>query len=200
MPTVISHSIVGAGIASFFKSADRKKLIIAAILLGALPDFDTILMGIFGRDSIFRHREFMHSFFFAGMAGLATAILFRKKNWIPKEKFWLSALLFFIVTASHPCLDGFSTGWKYGVAYLAPFDNERYFLWITPLPLAPLSPAQLFSERGLNLFLVEAGMLWTFGFGALLWNKQKSIKPYMRPLAIVFWIICITFWIVRGST
>lgn len=198
MPTVISHSIVGAGIASFFKSADRKKLLIAAVLLGALPDFDTILMGIFGRDSIFRHREFMHSFFFAGIAGLFTALIFRKKQWIPKEKFWLSALLFFIVTASHPCLDGFSTGFKYGVAYLAPFDNYRYFLWMSPLPLAPLSPEHLFSIRGVNLFLVEAGMLWTFGFGAILWNKQRNRKPYMRPLAVVLWVTCIVIWIARS--
>src|SRR5690349_24574382 len=123
MPTVISHSIVGAGIASFFKGAHRKKIIVAAILLAALPDFDTILMGIFGRDSIFRHRGFMHSIFFAVVAGMTAAFIFKQKNWIPKNRFWLMALLFFIVIVSHPCLDGFSTAWKYGVAYLAPFDN-----------------------------------------------------------------------------
>src|SRR6185436_9722642 len=97
-------------------------------------------------------------------AGVVAAYIFRKKKWILPEHFWKLSLLFFIVMFSHLCLDGFSTGWKYGVAYLAPFDNTRYFLWMSPLPLAPLSPAQLLSERGILLFLTEASMVWTFGF------------------------------------
>ena len=190
------HSIVGAGIASFFKSAPRKKLIFAAILLAALPDFDTILMGIFGHESIFRHRGFMHSVFFAALAGICAAYLFKLKKWIEPRHFMKLAILFFIVTFSHPCLDGFSTGWKYGVGYLAPFDNTRYFLWMTPLPLAPLSPEHLFSQRGINLFLIEMSMLWTFGFGAILWNKQSD-KAYLKILAILLWMICVATWTIR---
>lgn len=197
MPTVISHSIVGAGIASFFRIADKKKLIIASILLAALPDLDTILMGIFGRESIFRHRGFMHSIFFAILAGFVAAYVFKQKKWIEPKQFLKLGILFFIVTFSHPCLDGFSTGWKYGVGYLAPFDNTRYFLWMSPLPLAPLSPEHLFSQRGIDLFLIEMSMLWTFGFGAILWNKV-STKPYLKLIALVLWMICVAVWTVRG--
>jgi membrane-bound metal-dependent hydrolase YbcI (DUF457 family) len=198
MSTVISHSLVGAGIASFFRFANKKKIIIASLLLAALPDSDTIVMGIIGRGTIFDHRGVFHSIFFAIIVGALTAYFFKKKNWITPEEFPKLAILFSAVTFSHPFPDGFSTNWMYGVSYLAPLTMTKYFWLSTPLPLAPLSPAQLFSPRGANLFLIEAAMLWTFAIGAFIWNKQPTNNSY-RYAAIFLWLIFASFWVIRIS-
>ena len=194
MPTVISHSIVAAGIARWFHFANKRKLLFAAILLAAIPDFDTILMGIFGHDSIFRHRGIMHSILFAVCtSGLAT-LLFHRKHWIERRNVWKLFGLFFIFAFSHPLLDGFSTGGYIGVAYLAPFDNTRYVLGDL-LPLAPLDPGRLFTSRGLSLFLTEAGMLWSFAVGSILWTKEGVNEQSGKRIAIALWLVSAALWI-----
>src|SRR3954470_7476331 len=109
MSTVISHSLVGAGIASFFRFENKKKVFITSLILGALPDSDTIIMSIVGRGTIFDHRGVFHSVFFAIAVGTLVAFFFRQKKWISKGEFLKLALLFSAVTFSHPFADGFST-------------------------------------------------------------------------------------------
>jgi inner membrane protein len=194
MPTVISHSIIGAGIASFSRFTNRSKVLIAAIILAAIPDSDTIIMSIIGRGTIFDHRGIMHSILVACITGTLAAFLFRSKKWISANEFWKLIIFFILAAVSHPVLDGFSTAMRIGIGYLMPFDMTRYIFWISPLPLAPLSPSQLFSQRGVNLFLSEAAMLWTFGFGALMWNKRTGEK-YWRIIAVVLWCFGVAAWV-----
>ncbi len=194
MPTVIRHSIFAAGIARWFRFADKRRLLIASILLAALPDLDTILMGIFGHDSIFRHRGIMHSFLFAALSASSATYLFWRKGWIQPADVWKLLALFFVFAVSHPLLDGFSTGGHIGVAFFAPFDNTRYVLGDL-LPLAPLSPAALFTTRGANLFLAEAGMLWTFAVGSFLWNKEALDSRRAKVIAVCLWLLMCVMWI-----
>jgi inner membrane protein len=195
MSTIISHSLIGAAIASFFRFENKKKNVITSLILGALPDSDTLIMGIFGRGTVFDHRGVFHSIFFAIIVGTLVAFLFKKNGWISSTAFTKLAVLFSAVTFSHPLADGFSTGWRYGVSYLAPFDMTKYFWFASPLPLAPLSPTQLITSRGANLFLAEAAMLWTFAIGSFLWNKEPINKNY-RYAAITLWLISLGFWII----
>ncbi len=196
MSTVISHSLVGAGIASFFQFENKKKIVITSLLLAGLPDSDTIVMSIIGRGTVFDHRGVFHSIFFAIMIGALAALFFKRKKWIAPNEYLKLAILFAAITFSHPFFDGFSTDWKYGVSYLAPFDMTKYFWFSSPLPLVPLSPTLLFSERGINIFLVEVAMLWTFVGGAFLWNKEPINKKY-RFAAVTLWMLALSFWIVR---
>ena len=167
---------------------------IAAVILAAIPDSDTIIMSIIGRGTIFDHRGIMHSLLIACITGSLAAFLFRSKKWILPNDFPKLVMFFILAAASHPLLDGFSTGMHIGIAYLGPFDMTRYIFWISPLPLAPLSPAQLFSQRGINLFFSEVTMLWTFGFGAMMWNKRSSEK-YWKVIAVILWCIGVVAWV-----
>ncbi|MDP4198198.1 MAG: metal-dependent hydrolase [Bacteroidota bacterium] len=197
MPTVISHSIVGMGIAQWPRFVKGRRLLFASIILAALPDTDTILMGIFGHDSIFRHRGILHSVFFAIVSAGITVWLFRHKQWISHDAVWKLFAVLFLIAFSHPLLDGYSTGGYIGVAYLAPFDNTRYVLGDL-LPLAPLGPAKLLSERGISLFLAEAGMLWTFAIGSYYWNRVSTDRSRFRTIAACFWLFEMILWVHAG--
>ena len=194
MPTVISHSIIGAGIASFSRFTNRSKVITAAIILAAIPDSDTIIMSIIGRGTMFDHRGIMHSVLVACLTGTLTAYIFRSKKWIHPNEFLKLTIFFVLAAVSHPVLDGFSTAMHIGIGYLMPFDMTRYIFWISPLPLAPLGPSQLFSDRGIHLFFSEAAMLWTFGFGAIMWNKRTGEK-YWKVIAVVLWCLGVVAWV-----
>src|SRR5438045_4169566 len=98
MSTVISHSLIGAGIASFFRFENKKKIMIAALLLAALPDSDTIVMSIIGRGTVFDHRGVFHSIFFAIIVGNLVAFFFRQKKWVAKEHFLKLTILFSLIT------------------------------------------------------------------------------------------------------
>ncbi|MDP4219454.1 MAG: metal-dependent hydrolase [Bacteroidota bacterium] len=195
MPTVISHSIIGAGIASFSRFPNRGKVILGSILLAAIPDSDTIIMSLVGRGTMFDHRGIMHSILVACLTAFLAALLFRSKKWIEPSEIWKLMAFFILAAVSHPLLDGFSTGMRIGIGFFMPFEMSRYIFWISPLPLAPLGPAHLLSQRGLTLFSTEAAMLWTFGFGALLWTKRSG-ELYWKITAIVLGCAGVLAWVI----
>jgi inner membrane protein len=84
---------------------------------------------------------------------------------IPK-RFWVLA----IIAAVLP--DGMTDGGR-GVALLAPYSNERYFLPWTPIEVSPLGVRAFFSQRGLTVMKSE--MLWV-------WLPAVT-------LAILWWMI-----------
>ena len=57
---------------------------------------------------------------------------------------WLSL---FMATASHGVLDAMTDGGS-GVAFLAPFDDTRYFLPWRPIPVSPIGVSRFFSGAG----------------------------------------------------
>jgi inner membrane protein len=64
--------------------------------------------------------------------------------------------LLFLLIASHGILDGFTNG-GLGVAYFAPFDNQRYFFPWQPIEVSPI---------GLSFMSIDG--LWTLA-SEVLW-------------------------------
>jgi len=62
-------------------------------------------------------------------------------------------------TASHGVLDAMTDG-GLGVAFLAPFDDARYFLPWRPIPVSPISASRFLSEHGLAIMQAEVLLIW----------------------------------------
>ena len=68
-------------------------------------------------------------------------------------------LYLFLATASHGVLDAMTDG-GLGVAFFAPFDNQRYFLPWRPIRVSPISIGRFFSERGIAVIRSEMLAIW----------------------------------------
>jgi inner membrane protein len=190
MPTIFTHSIFALGAGKLAIEKPDKRILLAASLLAALPDADALLMRWIAYGDLFGHRGFTHSLFFALVSGLAVAGLFMQMKWNGKHKFWLLACLFVFAAASHGFFDAMTTG-GLGVAFFAPFENQRYFFPFRPIPVAPLSAGGLFTARGLNLLLWEFLLLWTFTAGALVWQRRNLPRQVVAGLC---WTACLAMW------
>ena len=47
-----------------------------------------------------------------------------------------------------------------GVAFLAPFDNTRYFFPVTPIKVSPLSAKAFLTQRGVSVLGSEMVWVW----------------------------------------
>ena len=180
MPTIITHAFV-AGVAS--KAVEDRKLSFPvfslAALLSILPDADVIAfrLGI-GYGHSLGHRGFFHSPFFAIILGvLCVFIFFREHRLFSKS--WFKYLIFFsLVGTSHGLLDALTDGGM-GIALLAPFDNTRYFLPWTPIPVSPISLKSFLSGWGLRIIAFEIVYIWMPATAALImWFLVKRHLLY----------------------
>ena len=139
MPTVISHGVAAAAIGKVF-TADRLPARFWFLSIGCamLPDIDVLefAFGIRYGDML-GHRGLTHSLPFALIVGSLAA-------WLCPDtatqlgRTWLVLLVyFFVVTASHGLLDAMTNG-GLGVAFLAPFSTNRYFLPWQPIEVSPI--------------------------------------------------------------
>jgi inner membrane protein len=127
VPTPISHAAVGFAIAAWTgPGAPTRRACLVAAACAALPDIDVVgsLFHV-SNASLFGHRGITHSLAFAFVgAALAAGIFFRGHA----RMTGVLSLAFL----SHACLDALST-YSVGIAFFAPFSQQRYrFLW-TPL-------------------------------------------------------------------
>jgi inner membrane protein len=90
---------------------------------------------------------------------VVTVSLFFRQERILSRRWWAYVLFFFAVGASHGLLDAMTDGGR-GVALLAPFSNDRYFLPWTPIEVSPLGVRAFLSRRGLSVMKSE--MLWVW--------------------------------------
>jgi inner membrane protein len=147
---------VALGLAPAFGPA--RAALAAGALLSVLPDADALgyWMGIpYGAP--LGHRGLTYSLAFAAaLAALALAIL-RKAGGTDRAL----PLFFFLFAcaASHGILDGLTDG-GLGVAYFAPFSNERYFLPWRPIRVSPISITGFFDARGLRVLATEILWIW----------------------------------------
>jgi inner membrane protein len=121
-----------------------------------LPDFDVIglYLGIpYG--SFLGHRGFSHSLFFAVLVGLIMALATSGVLALP---WWLLWMFFFLVTASHTILDGFTNG-GLGMAYFSPFDRTRYFFPWRPIRVSYIGLA-FFRRQALSVLWSEIRWVW----------------------------------------
>jgi len=159
VPTFVTHALAGAAIAQMLGPCSRRGRITAtAAVCAMLPDLDVIGLG-YGvpYESLFGHRGFTHSLLFAGIIAIAVAVPFwnRKK---PGES-WQALTCLFLATASHGILDALTNG-GLGIAFLAPFDDTRYFFAVTPIEVSPLSARAFLTLRGVSVLWSEIGWVW----------------------------------------
>jgi inner membrane protein len=160
MPTVFSHAIAGLAIATATRSRGSiGQLGLAGALCAAVPDLDVIgvWLGVpWGH--VLGHRGITHSLpFAAALAAVVVATAFRGHTWDGGRL--ALGLALFAATASHGVLDAMTNGGS-GVAFLAPFDDARYFLPWRPIPVSPISASRFLSERGLVIMRAEMLLIW----------------------------------------
>jgi inner membrane protein len=137
-----------------------------------LPDIDVIAFS-FGipYEAMFGHRGFTHSFFFAAIVGaLVTGYLLHRPDADlhrpgsdslrpPSISHWTAVFFwFFAVTTSHGLLDALTDGGR-GIAFFAPFSNDRFFFPWRPIQVSPIGVGFL-SPRGLSVLVSEARWIW----------------------------------------
>ena len=159
MASAFSHALAAIAIGKVGTGEKMPwKFWILGMACAAFPDID-VLAFKFGipYQSVWGHRGFTHSLFFAGLLALLVNFVFYSKVKITSWK-WLGLLLyFFLCTASHGILDAMTTGGK-GIAFFAPFDETRYFLPWQVIKVSPLTISRFFSEWGWKV--IRSEMVW----------------------------------------
>src|SRR5690242_19259009 len=159
MPSIFTHAAVALGIGACVYPNIPKQAVILGAASAVIPDLDVVgfSFGIHYGDFL-GHRGFSHSVLFAALLALAATLLLAGGNRRVPSLFVLWTYLF-LATASHGFLDAMTDG-GLGVAFFAPFSNERYFFPWMPVRVAPVGLFRFFSMRGLSVFLSELLWIW----------------------------------------
>jgi inner membrane protein len=160
LPSVISHAIAGAAIASCaIKPGTPKTLVVVAAVCAAVPDLDVIgfQFGIHYGD-FWGHRGFTHSIVFAGLLAGAITLVWVRSGFRTVSVPVLFGVLF-LATASHGLLDALTDG-GLGAALLSPLNTARYFFPWRPIRVSPIGIAYFFSYRG--WMALKSELLWVW--------------------------------------
>jgi inner membrane protein len=179
--SALSHPAAALGFAPWLRR--RPGLLRRLVLLGAIcsvvPDLDVVgfRFGIRYDDPL-GHRGLTHSIAFAAVLAAGAWLLLRRTSAPPKAGPAAFAYLF-LCAASHGLLDGLTDG-GLGVAYFAPFSNERYFFPWRPIHVSPLSISGFFGPRAIPILESEALFVWlpfaaiaAAGFAARALGRQR---------------------------
>jgi len=152
MASAFGHAVLSYTIKKLGVPEAPIKVTLLAIFCSVIPDADVIAFK-FGipYEHMFGHRGFTHSIFFSVLFGLFIAMIFHWKN---KHKY-AYASIYILATLSHAVLDAMTTGGR-GVAFLAPFSGERFFLPWRMIKVSPMSIQRFISEWGLEVLKSEA--------------------------------------------
>lgn len=156
MASAFGHAFTAIAIGSgFSKTIHNWKFVFIGIVCSVLPDADVISfkLGI-AYEAFWGHRGFTHSIVFAFLLGFVMAFLFYRQYLTTKKGIYY-ILFFSLCTFSHGILDAMTSG-GLGVAFFAPFNNERYFLPWRPIKVSPIGTSQFFSEWGIKVIKSEA--------------------------------------------
>lgn len=163
MPSIISHAIGAFWVnKAFFNKKNTLKISILVCISAMIPDPDFIgyKLGV-EYSSMFGHRGFTHSIFFAVLWSLFISYLVFKPRGF--KQFLCYFFIFFIATLSHGLLDACTSGGE-GVAFFSPFSNERFFFPFRGIRVSPLGVKSFFSERGLIIIMSEIKYIWIPSF------------------------------------
>jgi len=185
--SILSHPAVVLGLGPAFGYPARPRRIwLAGAACAVAPDIDAVghWLGVpYG--SLFGHRGLTHSLPFA--AALALGLTLGLFGHSAEEGSFLRIFLFlFLCAASHGVLDSMTDGGR-GVAFLAPFDPERFFLPWRPIRVSPIGTRGFFGARGVAILESEAVWIWApalaVGAAALSIRKlvsQNGTEPSRR--------------------
>ena len=175
MPSCISHAVVGAcaGAAVSNGTAPRR-LMLYSVIAAVLPDVDVVFFAFnLPRDSLFSHRGICHSILFAALAGLLLAWLFWRRERISSGAKWFFSGYFFVVVLLHGVLDACTNGGE-GVAFFAPFFNQRMFFHFTPIEVSPVNPLVFLHGPGAEILANELVWVWMPAFGVAAANAVSG--------------------------
>jgi inner membrane protein len=152
MPTIFTHPAV-ALLKTWWPQLPRRVAIAGAIAT-IIPDVDVAAFALgIPYDHPFGHRGFTHSIVFA----LIVTTLFSWMLRVREHRVAVFVFLF-VCTMSHAILDAMTDG-GLGIAFFAPFHNERYFLPWTPIRVSPIGVG-FFSARGMETLRSELLYVW----------------------------------------
>ena len=153
MASVFGHGLLATAMGIHMDHPTKIKLVLTGICLSILPDADIVAFNYgIPYEHMFGHRGFTHSLFFALiMAGILSRVLFSSLK-------RMSVFIYlFLCSASHGILDAMTTGGR-GIAFFAPFSDERYFFPWRIIQVSPLRARQFFSDWGLEV--IKSELVW----------------------------------------
>lgn len=160
MASIFTHAVVGATIGGcLYGRRITGPVLVAGAFCSVFPDVDTLgFQAGVPYESFWGHRGFVHSLVFAALLAAVVVLIWFRKG-IPAIGAFSLWTYFFLATASHGLLDAMTDG-GLGVAFFAPFDNNRYFLPWTPIRVSPIGFARFFTERGWEVMKSEFVWVW----------------------------------------
>jgi inner membrane protein len=159
MASAFGHALLGATLGKLLlPSRPYWPWWLLAAACAVLPDADVVgfKFGI-AYDSLWGHRGLTHSILAAaalasGLVGLTQ--LFRAGRQPAAKRLWA---LLFLATVSHGLLDAMTTG-GLGVAFLSPFEQQRYFFDFRPIQVSPIGVRRFAGAAAWRVLRSEA--LW----------------------------------------
>jgi inner membrane protein len=158
MATIFTHPVIALALSPLFKTVRQSKAVLfTGAVLTIVPDFDVVglRLGI-PYDHLFGHRGITHSLFFAVIFSGLTSWFLAKRSTIQPLHVWF---YLFLCMTSHGVLDALTNG-GHGIAFFAPFINERYFFPITPIDVSTLSISRFFQGQGVAV--IKSELLWVW--------------------------------------
>jgi inner membrane protein len=175
---VFSHAVAGLSLGACFLKPDAPRFIpVLGAACAVLPDLDVtgLSFGI-GLDDPLGHRGFSHSIACAIL--VASIVAWAVRRYAPAAvgvgRLWLYV---FAASISHGLLDAMTNGGR-GVAFLAPFSEQRSHFPFRPIEVSPLSVREFFTDRGVTIMANELLWIWlpSLALAALaIWLRRRSI-------------------------
>lgn len=178
MATIVTHAAVAACAGIACSPRIPRGLLALAALCAMAPDFDVVSfrLGI-PYEHMLGHRGITHSLAFAALLGwlLARAL---PRAWLGVDR-RVAGLVLALATASHGVIDAMTEG-GLGVAFFAPFDQQRYLFPFRPVEASPIGHA-FFSRDGLEVIGQEIAWLWVPALlaacGAVVLRRVLGARP-----------------------
>lgn len=185
MPTIFSHPAVALSGLPVLKNVKRKTAIVATgFFLTILPDFDVIAfkLGI-PYHHILGHRGISHSIFFALAVSSVMVLFFRQKQFLKSLVVWIYLSL---CALSHGFLDAMTNG-GLGVAFFAPFSEERFFFDYRPIRVSTLNISRFFNGLGIPVIEIELVYIWVpaFFLGSMLLMARKKTVAMIQERSLI---------------
>ena len=159
MASAFTHAITGLALGTAFATTRTTAQFWAlGAICAAIPDLDGVgfWLGV-PYESTFGHRGFTHGLLFAALLASLCMLAFHGERYrVDRARYWI---YLFLATTSHGILDAMTTGGG-GIAFFAPFWNERYFFPWRPILVSPMSVRRFFTERGARVIVSEIQYVW----------------------------------------